>query len=84
MNDEGDDMETKMVDVMIHIDANTDHEQREFIRDLFLRHKGVDAAAYHDDKPHLMIIEYDPDEVTSKELLEMLSKRSIHAELIGL
>jgi len=77
-------METKMVDVMIHIDPETDHEQREFMRDLFLRHKGVDAAAYHDDKPHLMIIEYDPDEVTSKELLEVLTKRNVKAELIGL
>ncbi|MDW3095529.1 MAG: ATP-binding protein [Gammaproteobacteria bacterium] len=77
-------METKMVDVLIHIDPETNHEQREFLRDLLLEHDGVDAAAYHDEKPHLMMIEYDPDEVTSKQLLDVVTKQNVHAELVGL
>lgn len=77
-------METKMVDVMIHIDPVTTHADRESLRDLILKHKGVDAAAYHDDKPHLMIVEYDPDEVTSQQLLDIVLKQNIHAELVGL
>ena len=47
-------MEPKMVDVTIHIDPETDHNQREQLRDEILSHTGVDAAAYHDDKPHLI------------------------------
>ncbi|MFK8027602.1 MAG: ATP-binding protein [Gammaproteobacteria bacterium] len=77
-------MDTKMVDVLIHIDPETNHEEREFLRDLLLKHNGVDAASYHDDKPHLMIVEYDPDEVSSKQLLDVVTKHNIHAELIGL
>ncbi len=77
-------MESKMVDVMVHIDPETDHAQREDLRDLILKHKGVDAAVYHDDKPHLMVIEYDPDEVTSQQLLEIVTDRGVHAELVGL
>lgn len=73
-----------MVDVMLHIDPEMDHEEREYLRDLILKRKGVDAAAYHDDKPHLMLIEYDPDEASSQQLLEVVLKRGIHAELIGL
>lgn len=77
-------MEAKMVDVLIHIDPETSHEQREFIRDLLLKHDGVDAASYHDDKPHLIVVEYDPDVVTSKQLLDVITKQNVHAELIGL
>jgi hypothetical protein len=77
-------MESNMVDVLIHIDPETDHEEREFLRDLLLKHNGVDAASYHDDKPHLMVVAYDPDEVTSKQLLNVITKHNVHAELIGL
>ena len=76
--------ESKMVDVMIHIDPDTDHDEREYLRDMLLKQSGVDAVAYHDDKPHLMLIEYDPDEVTSQQLLNVVLKRGIRAELVGL
>ena len=76
--------ESKMVDVMIHIDPDTDHDEREYLRDMILKQNGVDAAAYHDDKPHLIMIEYDPDEVTSQQLLNIVLKRGIRAELVGL
>ena len=37
-------MESKMVDVMIHIDLDIGHQNRENLRDLILNHEGVDAA----------------------------------------
>ena len=77
-------MEDKMVDVLIHIDPETSHDERENLRDLILSQNGVDAAAYHDDKPHLIIVEYDPDQVTSEKLLEVVTNKGIHAELVGL
>ena len=77
-------MESKMVDVLIHIDPETSHDEREKLRDSILSQKGVDAAAYHDDKPHLMMIEYDPDEISSESLLKVVETKGIHAELIGL
>jgi hypothetical protein len=77
-------MEPKMVDVMIHIDPDTTHEERDNLRDLILNNNGVDAAAYHDDKPHLMIVEYDPDVISSQKLLEVVIQQGCHAELVGL
>ena len=77
-------MEQKMVDVMIHIDPETTHSDREMLRDSLLQQSGVDAAAYHDDKPHLIMIEYDPDVVTSETLLKVISDKGIHGELVGL
>lgn len=74
----------EMTDVTIHIDETTDHERRTEIADTIRAHKGVMAVAHHDEKPHLMIIEYDPDTVTSRELLQIALDQGVHAELIGL
>lgn len=74
----------EMTDVTIHIDETIDHERRTEIADTIRAHKGVMAVAHHDEKPHLMIIEYDPDTVTSQELLQIVLDQGVHAELIGL
>lgn len=77
-------MSDNMADITIHIDENTTHDAREELRDALLAMGGVMAAAYHDERPHLMIIEYNPDVVDSAAFLRTVSNRGLHAELIGL
>lgn len=77
-------MSTKMVDVMLHIDEKITHNERELLRDAVLARDGVMAAAYHDEKPHLLVVEYDPDILSSQAILEIVKEIGVHAELIGL
>jgi len=77
-------MGTKMVDVTIHIDEKISGEQLEALRDKLLAQKGVMAADYHNDKPHLMIVEYNPDIIDSTKFLGIAAKMNLHAELIGM
>ena len=77
-------MGTKMTDITLHINESTNHSDREALRDSLLGMDGVMAAAYHDEKPHLMMIEYDPDLINSTEFLTSASDRGLHAQLIGL
>ena len=77
-------MSTKMTDVTLHIDETTSHDEREALRDNLLELHGVMAAAYHDNQPHLMVIEYDPDEINSRDFLTAATNKGLHAELIGL
>jgi hypothetical protein len=72
-----------MVDVTLHIDEDTTHDQREEFRDTLLALDGVMAAACHDEKPHLMLIEYDPETINSIEFVNAAKKSGLHAELIG-
>ena len=72
-----------MSDITIHIDESTSHDEREGLRDTILAMDGVMAAAYHDEKPHLMVIGYDPDVVDSAAFLKAVSNRGLHGELIG-
>ena len=69
--------------VTMHIDENTTHEDREVFRDALLNMDGVMAAAYHDEKPHLMVIIYDPGLVKSIEFVNAAKLHGLHAELIA-
>lgn len=77
-------MKTNMSDITLHIDEETTHNDREALRDSLLDMPGVMAADCHDDRPHLMVIEYDPGVVNSSEFLATVNKKGLHAELIGL
>jgi hypothetical protein len=68
----------------LHIDEDTSHDEREKFRDVLLSMDGVMAAAYHDEKPHLIMIEYNPDVINSIEFVDAAKKQCLHAELIGL
>ena len=68
----------------IHLDRASDHAQRAKIADAVRAQKGVVGVAIRDDKPHLTIINYDPDEVNSKALLQVVMDNNGRAELIGL
>lgn len=69
--------------VTMHIDENTVHEDREALRDALLALNGVMAAAYHDEKPHLMVVVYDPESVKAIEFVNVAKAQGLHAELIA-
>ena len=69
--------------VTMHIDENTTHGDREALRDALLNLNGVMAAAYHDERPHLMVVIYDPERVKSVEFVNAARKRGLHAELVA-
>ena len=77
-------MSNQIADITMHIDENTTHENREKLRDELLGLDGVMAASYHDEKPHLMVLAYDPDVVNSSAFIKTAQEQGLHAELIGL
>ena len=74
----------QMVDVMLHIDEDTTHEERESLRDSLLGTRGVMTADYRDERPHLMIVGYNPENVAPKAFISAAQRRGYHAELIGI
>jgi hypothetical protein len=73
-----------MADVVIHINESVAHERRVEIADAIRNHAGVMGVAHHDEKPHLLIVEYDPDQVHAKDLLQVALDQGVHAQLVGL
>lgn len=74
----------KRVDVMLHIDEDTSHEDREDFCDELLEIPGVMTATYRDKRPHLMIIEYDADAIAPKEFVVAAENCGYHSELVGM
>jgi len=72
-----------MADVVIHINESESHDRRMEIAEIVRSHKGVMGVAHHDEKPHLMIVEYDPEQVHAKDLLQVTLDQGVHAQLIG-
>jgi len=77
-------MSIQLADVTIHIDETLDEIRMEKLRDRLLGQTGVVTADYKMEKPHLMIVEYDPAKNSSDGLLRSLTTEGVHAELIGL
>ena len=69
--------------ITLHIHENTTHNEREEYRSALLGLDGVMAAAYHDNRPHLMVIVYDPERVKSVSFIDKASDRGLHVELIA-
>lgn len=77
-------MDTKLAEVVLHIDESSSHDEREKFRDVVLAMDGVMAADCNDKTPHLMLIEYNPDAVNSIEFVNAAKEHGLHAELAGL
>ena len=72
-----------MADVVIGIKETVDHDRRVEIADAIRAHTGVMAVAHHDEKPHLLLVEFDPATVHAKELLQVALDKGVHASLVG-
>ena len=73
-----------MADVVIHINESVDHDVRTGIADAIRARAGVMGVAHHDEKPHLLLVEYDPETVHAKDLLQVALDQGVHAQLVGL
>jgi len=77
-------MESSAVDITLHIDEELSHGNLEDFRDVLLHENGVYSASFHDETPHLMIIVYNPDVISSLSFVKLAKQHNIHAELVGL
>lgn len=77
-------MDIKLVDVTVHIDEILSKQQRQNVEDNLRGIEGVVSVAIHDDKPHLVMVEYNPDRTSSGVILTTVKDTGVHAELVGL
>jgi len=76
-------MDIHMSDIMLHIDENLNSKEQLMLETQMREQTGVVGLGYHGTQPHLMIVEYDLDATTSKNLLHAVNNFGLHAELVG-
>ena len=77
-------MDIQLADVIVHIDQTLERERRTEIEEQLRAIDGVVSVHNPDDRPHLAIIEYNPDRTSSAAILNTVTVQGVHAELVGL
>jgi hypothetical protein len=75
--------EISMTSRVIHIDETLDAARRESLLAVVREANGVIAVGYHNEQPHLMIVVFNPENLTSANLLSLVNDQGVHAEFTG-
>jgi hypothetical protein len=73
-----------LTDVTLHIDKAVNATTRKQVENGLRGLKGVVSVHMPEDKPHLIVVEYNPDETSATHLLALVEELAGHAEMIGL
>jgi hypothetical protein len=73
-----------MSDLALHITAHSNRSDLENMRDALLELNGVVAAACRDEQPQLVIINYDPDQVSAERIFEVAQNHGFQSRLISM
>ena len=77
-------MDIQLADVVVHIDQTLESDRRSQIEEELRAIDGVVSVHNPDDRPHLAIVEYNPDKTNSAAILSTITTQGVDAELIGL
>ncbi|MES9940706.1 MAG: ATP-binding protein [Candidatus Thiodiazotropha sp. 6PLUC2] len=77
-------MNIDLADVTLHVDETLDTKGLANLEDAFRNREGVVSVHVDKKRPHLFVLEYNPERVNSKDLLTITQYQGLHAELIGL
>ena len=79
-------MDIHLADVTLHVDEELNQEARDALEDALRQRDGVVSVHFNTNAahPHLAIIEFNPEKVSSRDLLSILQYQGYHGELVGL
>lgn len=68
---------------VVHINESLSEDQIHDMEKSLSGVNGVLSACTHTRTPHLMVVDYDPQTIRSRELLSHIQRTGLHASLIG-
>ena len=71
------------VEIVVHVDdVLGEGEQAELVKDL-QKHGGVEEARFTPGRAHLLVIDYDRDQLSAQDVLDQVRRDHLRAELVG-
>ncbi len=77
-------MKIDLPDLLVHLDETLDHDHLARIEARLRQEEGVVSVAFRDDRPHLMVVAYDPQAIDEERIFDRVTAEGLHAELVGL
>lgn len=69
--------------LVMHIDNDLDVARRRELEDTIRLTQGVSSAQFNERRPHLMVVEYDPQLISYHQIMREVACRNLHAERVG-
>ena len=69
--------------LVMHIANDLDLARRRELEKSIEHHPGVTSAYFNERRPHLMVVEYDPQLVSYYQIMREVGSRNLQAERVG-
>jgi hypothetical protein len=70
-------------DIVIHIDENLDDDHIHALERDLGEEQGVYSACMHERRRHLLVVDFDPEQLRPSSIVYAVRNRGLHAEMIG-
>ncbi|BAU46847.1 ATP-binding protein [Sulfurifustis variabilis] len=77
-------MDNRVTDIAIHLDSALPDDQLTGLEETVRREPSVISACLSPEDRHILLVTYDPEGVSSEELVKRLRARGVHASAFGL
>lgn len=77
-------MDINLADVTIHIDESLDEDGKTKLETAFRKRDGVISVRINPERPHLVVVEYNPKMISSHDLVDIPRFQGLRGELVGL
>lgn len=74
----------EMVDTLIHVRTDLTTQQRDAMEEELRGYPGMLSVHFSHEHSHLLVVEYDPNAISSAEILKHVGERGAQASRIGL
>ncbi|MGF1643993.1 MAG: heavy-metal-associated domain-containing protein [Thiotrichales bacterium] len=71
-------------DIVVHIDETLDDQRLHDLERALIADAGVISACVHENRRHLLVVDYDPALISSQRILRSVQHHGVHAALVGL
>ncbi len=76
-------MDIQMADMAVHIEETLSADGLAALEDKVREQEGVISVLLKPQRPHLMVVEYDPLSASTAAILKRVTDEGLHADMIG-
>jgi hypothetical protein len=77
-------MKEQNADFLIHINEDLSTDQIHHLENIIATNTGIQSVCVNNNHRHLMMVDYDPEEISSQTILNCVKNNGLHAQLVGL
>lgn len=76
-------MSRESVEIVVHIDETLDDNKLSRLEESLCQDFGIECVRIHPRRQHLMLVDYLPDNIDTMQVLNYVTSKGLHAELVG-